>query len=85
MLIKLLKHAAYAGATRALVEAGMSTPYVSRNRAAKIYGKGAIKLMIEQGLITPVKTGMNTSTIQINRTELDAAAVVLGLIDRSDT
>lgn len=77
--MKALKEAAYAGATRALTEAGLTTPFISMNKANKIYGKGTIKRMLDEELIHPVKEGVNSSTIKIDRVELEAAAMVLNV------
>jgi|GEM_PF-5200199 len=75
--LNALKEAASYGANKALEEAGLSKPYVSMNKANKMYGKGTIKRMVEEGLINPVKDGANSSTIKIDRKDLRAAAMVL--------
>ena len=72
-----LKEAASYGASKALEDAGLLKPYVSMNQANKIHGKGTVKKMIDKGLIHPIKEGVKTSTIKIDRKELNAAAMVL--------
>jgi len=79
LFMKALEQAAYAGATRALAEAGLTKAFISKNKAEKRYGKGVIRIMIEEGLLNPIKEGVNTSTIKISVTELSAAAIILNI------
>lgn len=77
--LNALKMAAEYGASKALEEAGLDTPFISMNKAHKMYGKGTVKRMIDMGLINPEKDGINSSTIKIDKKELRAAATTLNI------
>lgn len=66
--------AAELGAKKALEMAGVVSASIRLADANRLYGRSSIRRWIEEGLIHPVKHGINNATVRITRAELDAAA-----------
>ncbi|KAB2836070.1 MAG: hypothetical protein F9K49_02575 [Caedimonadaceae bacterium] len=66
--------AAKLGATKALQETGFIKPYLKLREAQRLYGQAVVNRWISEGLITPVKDGERTSSVRIDRMEIEAVA-----------
>ncbi|HCY42241.1 MAG TPA: hypothetical protein DHV48_12940 [Prolixibacteraceae bacterium] len=73
-LKNLLADAAELGAKRALLDLGLSKPYLKEREAKRIYGPTIVERWIKEGLITPVKDGNNTASKRISRIQIEAVA-----------
>lgn len=73
-LQRMLNDAAEFGAKKALMDLGLSKPFLSLNRACKVYGNGRVNRWIKEGLIQKHKDGNTTSTIRLDRMQLDILA-----------
>ena len=69
----MLQNAAEMGAKKALLELGLSKPFLSLRQAEKTYGK-RIHRWIKEGLINKVKDGDAISTVRLDRMRLDELA-----------
>ena len=65
--------AAELGAKRALEMAGVVSTSIRLVDANRLYGIATIRRWTKQGVIHPVKRGMNNAAVWIARAELDAA------------
>lgn len=66
--------AAELGAKKALEQAGFIKPYLKLREAYRLYGEAIVKRWIQEGLINPIKDGQRTSSVRINRMQLDSIA-----------
>lgn len=66
--------AANVGAITALKNAGVIKPYLKLSEAQRLYGKAIVNRWISEGLIAPIKDGERTSSVRIDRTEIEAIA-----------
>lgn len=62
------------GYKKALKEMGQLKPFLSKNEASKLFGRKTVERWIREGLIEAHKDGNNTSTIRLDRLELEALA-----------
>lgn len=69
----MLQNAAEMGAKKALLELGLAKPFLSLSQAQKVYGK-RVHRWIKEGLINKVKDGDATSTVRLDRIQLDNLA-----------
>lgn len=67
--------AAEIGATKALIHVGQLKPYLKLKEAQELYGSGLVKRWINEGLITPVKDGNHSSTVRIDRVQIESVAL----------
>ena len=70
--IKALTDAAELGAQKALEKAGISKPFLKLREAQRLYGTAIVNRWIREGLINPVKDGDATSTVRIDRIQIEA-------------
>lgn len=70
-LRRLMTESMDLGAKRTLVELGLISPYLTKSQAYKIYGRAQVDRWIENGLITLIKDGTNTSKYRISRIDLE--------------
>lgn len=68
----IIREAAQLGAKEALVQAGLSSRYLTQNSAYKQYGRRAVEGWIKEGQIIAHKNGVNNSKVQLDRLELEA-------------
>jgi len=64
--------AAQLGAKEALVQAGLSSRYLTKSTACQHYGRGIVENWIKEGRIVAHKRGDNNSKVQLDRLELEA-------------
>lgn len=69
-----LADAAELGAKKALEGAGLLRPYLKLSEAKRIYGAATVKRWIKERLILPVKDGDSTSTVRIDRLQIETVA-----------
>jgi len=67
-----LRRAATVGYVRGLVDYGVVSPFISQNKANKLYGKRNVNLWINSGRLKIYKDGDKTSKIRINRIDVEA-------------
>jgi len=72
--IRALQYAAELGGLRALEMAGLSKPFLKMREAKRMFGPQLVTRWIKEGLINPVKDGDRSSSIRINRIEIEAVA-----------
>lgn len=70
----MLQDAAEMGANAALSQAGLIKPYLSKQEAYKIYGRGLVDRWIKEKLVTPRKDGGASAKWRIDRIEIEAVA-----------
>lgn len=63
---KMLGDAAKLGAKQALIEAGLSKPFLSATKAHSIYGRKTIERWVREGLIIPHKDGERNSAVRFD-------------------
>lgn len=73
-LQELLTEAAELGAKAALAQSGHLKPMISKSEAYRIYKRGKVDRWIREGLVVPVKDGINSSTMRIDRIQIDTVA-----------
>lgn len=69
-----LADAAELGAKRALQEAGIMRTFLKLTEAYRLYGRGVVDRWLQEGLITGVKDGNHTSTVRIERNQIELVA-----------
>lgn len=62
------------GALRALEMAGLLKPFLKLSEAQRLYGEATVRRWIREGLINPVKDGDATSTVRIDRLQIEAVS-----------
>ena len=72
--INALIKAAELGASRAIERANLDKPYISLRDAQRKYGVTIVKRWIDEGLITLIKDGDNTSKCRILRARIEAVS-----------
>ncbi|EHQ28999.1 hypothetical protein [Mucilaginibacter paludis] len=70
----LLAEAAELGATRALIKVGILKPFLKKAEANRLYGRTNIDKWLKAGLITPRKDGAASSSLRLDRNELEEVA-----------
>lgn len=70
-----LVDAAELGARKALQDSGLAKSYISLREAYRLYGTGHVKRWIKEGLISPIKDGVNTSTVRIDKLKIEAVSM----------
>jgi hypothetical protein len=73
-LQRMLNDAAEFGAKKALLDLGLSKPFLSFREASNVYGSGRVNRWIKEGLIQKYKDGDTSSTIRLDRMQLDILA-----------
>jgi hypothetical protein len=63
--------AAQVGATKALCEVGQIKPFLKLREAYRKYGEGTVKRWITEGLIEVKKDGNRTSSVRIDRIQIE--------------
>lgn len=71
---KFLQAAAELGAKSALEKTGAIKPYLSKNEAYRLYGRGKVDKWIEDGVLKIRQDGAANSKIRISRAEIEALA-----------
>ena len=49
-------------------------PYISKKQASKLYGRAIVDRWIKEGLVKEIKDGDNSSTIRIDRIQIEIIA-----------
>ena len=49
-------------------------PYISKREAYKLYGRAIVDRWIKEGLIKEIKDGENSSTVRIDRIQIEIIA-----------
>lgn len=73
-LSNLLFQAAELGAKKALSEAGVIKPYMKKSEAYRMFGRASIERWIQEGLLTPIKDGDSSSTVRLDRVQVESIA-----------
>lgn len=63
--------AAELGAKKALEQAGLMRPYMKQREAYRLYGESVVKRWIKEGLLKQIKDGNRTSTVRIDRMQIE--------------
>lgn len=58
-----------------LVELGLLKPFLTKAQAYKSYGRGTVDRWIGEGLVKIIKDGDSSSSIRINRMEIEGVAM----------
>ncbi len=72
---ELIANAVNIGYQKALVENGQLKAYLSKADAYRKYGRRQVDRWIREKLVTKVKDGTNSSSIRLDRTELETVAM----------
>lgn len=64
------------GFKKGLIVCGQLKPYLSKSEAYKAYGRRKVEAWIRNGLLNEIKDGDNTSTVRIDRIEIEKVASV---------
>ncbi|WP_214228597.1 hypothetical protein [Pedobacter sp. B4-66] len=70
----LLQDAANLGATKALTDAGVLKPYLSKAEAYRIYSRRLIDRWLKENLLIPEKDGDGGAKIRLSRVRLEVLA-----------
>lgn len=73
-LRQMLTDAAELGAQRALEKVGVTPTTISKSEAYRLYGRAAVDRWATQGLITPIRDGLNKSRVRFDRQKLETVA-----------
>jgi 2-iminoacetate synthase ThiH len=67
----IIREAAQLGAKEALVQAGLTSRYLTQTSAYKQYGRKMVENWIKEGKIIAHKNGDKNSKVQLDRLELE--------------
>jgi hypothetical protein len=70
----MLAESAELGATKALIGAGVIKPFLKKAEAYRLYGRTNVDRWLKAQLITPRKDGDSSSSIRIDRQEIEIVA-----------
>ncbi|WP_448104686.1 hypothetical protein [Pedobacter panaciterrae] len=70
----LLQDAANLGATKALTDAGVLKPFISKSEAYRIYSRRLIDRWLAENLIEPEKDGAGNAKLRLSRVRLEVLA-----------
>lgn len=74
VLASMLADAAELGAQIALGKSGLLKPYISKRESYRMYGRGTVDRWMEEGLVVPIKDGMDSSKLRIDRKQIESVA-----------
>jgi hypothetical protein len=60
---------------KTLVSLGLIKPYYTMSKARSLYGNAWLKMIIDEGMINPIKDGKNTSAWRLPRVRLEELAM----------
>jgi hypothetical protein len=70
-LMNLLADATELGAKRALIGAGLETPFLSATKAYTLYGRKTVERWVRERLIVPQKDGQKNSGVRLDKMTLE--------------
>lgn len=74
-LRRLLKESFAAGHAQALEDMGKKKPFMSKAEAYRKYGRTVVDRWINEGLISLIKDGPDSSKIRIERKQIEQVAI----------
>ena len=78
-LKRLFISAVKIGFEKGLSTQGVLKPYLSKSQAYKMYGRAKVDGWITKGLLKEMKDGENSSTVRIDRVEIEMVAATSNL------
>lgn len=63
------------GSQQTLIEAGLTSQFLTQRKAYELYGEGRVKRWVAEGLVHRRKDGDNNSTVRYDKLELSAVSL----------